>query len=155
MYIKQLINCNKKENLQRLNERDNFKVFTRLVEDLFFFMSVTNTVRIVLLLLSRAKSRFLSTIMRSAQGGGVVETEENFAWRNYYLPTYLPLSRPQPGPFDKVRQLPYRQIVGQGFHPQVPVRREENHVADDVTNLSWWGDEEECVTDGKKGRKER
>lgn len=106
MYIKQLINCNKKENLKRLNERDNFKVFTRLVEDLFFFMSVTNTVRIVLFLLSRAKSRFLSTIiMRSARwgGGGVVETEENFAWRNYYLPTYLPLSRPQPGPFDKVR----------------------------------------------------
>lgn len=69
MYIKQLINCNKKENLKRLNERDNFKVFTRLVEDLLF-MYVTNTVRIVLFLLSCAKSRFLSTIiMRSARWG--------------------------------------------------------------------------------------
>lgn len=96
MYIKQLINCNKKENLKRLNERDNFKVFTRLVEDLFFFMSVTNTVRIVLLLLSRAKSRFLSTfIMRLANGGGGSGDGGEFRVEEL-LSTYLPTSKPTP-----------------------------------------------------------
>lgn len=42
----------------------------------------------------------------------------------------------QPGPLDKIRQLPNGQVIGQGFHSQIPIRRQQDNFTLNVAYLS-------------------